>query len=256
MKPTSFLLPLILLTAPVAIASAGAAAAPTAGAGTKAKTQQVYQLDYMEREPGVEDYEVVMLVSDRYIRIDQPGEDSGYIVYDDRARTIYSVSHFDKSTLVIKPFDFSEKNSPAKASVEYLQLADAPQVAGHSIYNYRVFSGEGENEETCSEIQLVENILPEVRSMLKNYQQVVSGQQVKMADNKITEMQNACFFIDQIYNTGAYYDKGMPIQEWHSNDRFRLLTSYKKVQVSPDRFKVPQHYRQFSIDRNSKMAID
>lgn len=232
----------------VPLISAAAIAAPETG------SQQVYRLDYMEREPGVDDYEVIMLVSDRYIRIEQPGDDSGYIVYDDKDRTIYSVSHFDKATLVIKPFAFSDKNAPAKATVEYLELADAPQVSGNSIYNYRVFTGEGESEETCTEIQLVENILPEVRSILKNYQQVVSGQQVKMVDNKITDMKNACFYIDQVYNAGAYYDRGMPIQEWHSNERFKLLTSYKKVKVSKDKFNVPQYYRQFSIDKNSAIA--
>ncbi|HEB81590.1 MAG TPA: hypothetical protein ENJ11_01875 [Gammaproteobacteria bacterium] len=232
----------------------------TAVAGQKTdnqkETQEVYQLNYMEREPGVDDYEVVMLVSDRYIRIDNPGEDSGYIIYDDKLKTIFSVSHFDRSTLVIREFPFSEDASPAKSSVEYLELADAPPVSGNGIYNYRVYTGKDDAEQTCSEIQLVENILPEVRAMLKNYQQVVSGQQVKTADNTLSDVHGACFYIDQVYNAGKYYDKGMPIQEWHSNDRFKLLTSYKKVNVSRDSFKVPENYRQFSVDKDSKLLIE
>jgi len=217
-------------------------------------TQQVYQLSYIEREPGVDDYEVTMLVSDRFIRVDEQDEASGYIVYDDRDKVIYSVSHYDKSVLVIKEHHFSEKDSPVKPVVEYLQLDDAPTVSGSEIYNYRIYIDDGkggaESEDTCTEIQLVENLLPEVRKILHNYQKVVSGQQVKMSDNKITDVHNACFYADQIYNTGAYYDKGMPIQEWHSNERSKILTSYKKIAVGMDRFIIPKEYRQFSVEKN------
>ena len=223
------------------------------------QTQEVYQLSYIEREPGTDEYEVTMLVSDRYIRIDESGEESGYIIYDDEKKVIYSVAHQDQSILVIKQHEFSEKKSPVKAEVEYLQLADAPMVSGKNIFNYRVFvkSGAGvvDEEDTCTEIQLVEDLLPKVRVILQNYQKVVSGQQVKMVDNKITEMQTGCFYVDQIYNSGAYYEKGLPIQEWHSNERSKILTTYDKISVDPAKFKIPENYRQFSIDKDSKFSL-
>ena len=230
------------------------AAQPEGGADVS--STEVYQLSYLEREPGVDDYEVNMLVSDRYIRVDEVGEESGYIIYDDEQKTIFSVSHFDKSVLVIKQHVFSEEDSPVKHEVEYLELADAPLVSGRAIYNYRVFTGTGENEETCAELQIVEGLLPKVSKLLKNYQQVVSGQQVKMTDNVVNEIQTACFFVDQIYNTGAYYDKGLPIQEWHSNDRSKILTTYKKVKVDPGKFEYPQDYRKFSVDDSTRMSLD
>ena len=221
--------------------------------------QEVYQLKYLEREPGTDAYEVVMLVSDRYIRIDETGEDSGFIIYDDEQKIIYSVGHQDKSILVINQLKFSEKNSPVKAHVEYLQLADAPTVSGKHVFNYRVFVKTGaavvDEEETCTDIQLVEGLLPEVRGILQNYQKVVSGQQVRMTDNKITEMQTSCFYADQIYNSGAYYEKGLPIQEWHSNDRSKMLTTYKKISVASDKFNIPENYRQFSIGKDPEIAI-
>jgi hypothetical protein len=227
------------------------------------KNQQVYQLSYIEREPGTDEYEVTMLVSDRYIRIDETDEKSGYIIYDDKDKVIYSVSHFDKSVLVIKEYPFSEGSSPVKAGVEYLQLDDAPSVSGKAIFNYRVFiddenkknTADAGEEKTCTEIQLVEGLLPEVRKILQNYQKVVSGQQVKMTDNKITEIQTDCYYADQIYNLGAYYEKGLPIQEWHSNERSRLLTGYDKISVDPEKFKVPADYKQFSVDKDSKILI-
>ena len=232
-------------------------------AQTKKDGEEVYKLSYIEREPGTDEYEVTMLISARYIRIDEEGESSGFIVYDDKDKVIYSVSHHDHSVLVIKQHVFSTAGLPVKPTIEYLPLADAPMVSGKNVFNYRVYinennskgESENENEETCIEVQLVENLLPEVRAILQNYQKVISGQQVKMADNKITDRQTACYYIDQIYNTGDYFEKGLPVQEWHSNERSKILTGYSKVSVAADKFTIPQDYRQFSIDANSKSFI-
>ncbi|VAW53936.1 hypothetical protein MNBD_GAMMA06-1557 [hydrothermal vent metagenome] len=253
-KKLSFNLFLLLLAQNICFS----AAAKTETKNAK-KTQEVYQLTYLEREPGTDEYEVTMLISDRFIRIDEVGEKSGYIIYDNKKRIIYSVAHQDKSVLVINQHVFSEQDSPVKTKIEYLQLADAPVVSGKNIYNYRVFVEKGKSvaneEETCMEFQLVEALLPEVRKILQNYQKVVSGQQVKMVDNKITEMQTSCFYADQIYNTGAYYEKGLPIQEWHSNERFKMLTTYNKISVDSDKFKIPESYRQFSIGEDPTFVM-
>jgi len=116
-------------------------------------------------------------------------------------------------------------------------------------------AGVVDKEETCTDVQLVEGLLPEVRGILQNYQKVMSGQQVRMTDNKITEMQPSCFYADQIYNSGAYYEKGLPIQEWHSNDRSKMLTTYRKISVASDKFNIPESYRQFSVGKDPEIAI-
>ena len=246
---------ILLLSAMIAVPAYQVDASQSKSADGASSTE-VYQLSYIEREPGVDDYEVNMLVTERFIRVDEIGEDSGFIIYDDELKTIFSVSHFDKSVLVINQHVFDEKDSPVKHEVEYLELADAPSVSGKAIYNYRIFTGSKENEETCAELQIVDGLLPDVARMLRNYQKVVSGQQVKMTNNIVDDIQTPCFYVDQIYNTGAYYEKGLPIQEWHSNERSKILTTYKKVKVDPTRFSYPAEYRKFSVDDSTRMSLD
>lgn len=229
------------------------------GNKSEKKMLAVTQLSYVEWEPSIDSYGVTMLVSDRYIRIDEDGEESGYIIYDDKDKTIYSVSHSDKSVLVINEHAFSSEASPVKSFTEYLPLADAPQIAGKNIFNYHVFVKQGDSDtgkNSCMKIQLAENFLPEVSKMLQNYQKVISGQQVKMVDNKVTEMQSPCFYVDQVYNEGSYYEKGLPIQEWHSNDRFKILTSYKSIEIESSKFSISENYKQFSMDNNSKRFLE
>ena len=211
-----------------------------------------YGLYYIEREPGIDEYEVKMTVSDRYVRVDE--DEGGYIIYDDKEQVIYSVSHHDRSVMVIRANPFTDEKIPVKAVVEYLELADAPKVDGRQIYNYRVHPLKSEDE-TCTELQLVEGLLPDVRKILKRFQLVISGQQVSLTDNVIDEMRDACYYIDQIYNAGDYYDKGLPIQEWRSNERSRILTSYKKEKLKQRLFDIPQDYRQFSIDKDSRTPL-
>ena len=236
---------LSVLLAGTTVQAAGPDAAPAA-------ELDGYGLYYIEREPGIDEYEVKVTVSDRYVRVDE--DEGGYIIYDDKEQAIYSVSHHDRSVLVIRANPFTDEKIPVKAVVEYLELADAPQVDGKQIYNYRVHPLKSEDE-TCTELQLVEGLLPDVRKILKRFQLVISGQQVSLTDNVIDEMRDACYYIDQIYNAGDYYDKGLSIQEWRSNERSRILTSYKKEKVKPGLFDIPEDYRQFSISKESRTPL-
>ena len=206
-----------------------------------------WRLTYQEKESGVDPYEVRMLVSRRFIRIDIVDDDSGYIVYDDARKTIYSLSHYDKKILVIHRRPFSSDDSGVRAQVEYLALSDAPTVAGKPVFNYRQYVSHGKQEETCAELQIAEGLLPEVAQILKRYQQVVSGEQTQLLKRTIEDVQTDCYLADQIYNDGRYYDHGLPIHEWHSNEKSRSLLSYKKIMIDPKVFALPGNYRHFSI---------
>src|SRR4030042_4246306 len=57
-------------------------------------------ISFTESSPDGE-YPVPMLGSDKFLRIEDGDTQDGFIVFDRAARTIYSVSHAGKSTLVL-----------------------------------------------------------------------------------------------------------------------------------------------------------
>ena len=57
------------------------------------------ELIYKEIEENTEPYTVRYQVTRDHIRIDDESDSSGYIVFDIKGNTIYSVSHYDKSIL-------------------------------------------------------------------------------------------------------------------------------------------------------------
>jgi len=205
------------------------------------------ELIYKEIEENTEPYTVRYKVSRDYIRIDDESDSSGYIVFDIKGNTIYSVSHYDNSILVVPEYPHEPYRPEFEVQVEYKVLDNAPTIQDRKVYNYRVSAVTTVTTETCMDLQLVPGLLPEVASSLQAFQQLVSNQQVINLENTPAEFRTPCYLIDQIYNKGDYYSKGLPVQEWHSNERQRQLINFSRIEVDPAIFEIPLDYRQYSL---------
>jgi len=211
------------------------------------EAKNAVKLVYQEREEGVDPYLVTFTVSSDYIRIDDDSDNSGYIIFDINKNRIYSVSHFDKSILVITQYPETKHNPDFDIDIEYQVLENAPMIAGKPVYNYRVNAIAGDKSDTCMDIQLVPGLLPEVSKSLQSFQKIISGQHVNSLEKTPEEYQTPCYLVDQVYNRGDYYSKGLPIQEWHSNEKRRQLMNFEDVEVDAEIFEIPQEYRQYSL---------
>lgn len=205
------------------------------------------KLVYLEREQGIEPYYVTYTVTNDFIRIDDSSDTSGYIIFNVLENKIYSVSHYDKSILIIPEYRSDSSLPNVKTSIEYSKMEDAPTISGKPVYNYRVTTGTGEDSSVCMDIQLVPGLLPDVASVLQKFQALVSGQHVYNLDNTPSEYHTPCYLVDQVFNAGEYYEKGLPIREWHSNERMRQLVNFEAIDVNPAQFIYPLDYRQYSL---------
>ena len=205
------------------------------------------RLTYTEKEPGTEPYTVTYTVAEAFARIDDESDTSGFIVYDIKQNRIYSISHYDKSILVIPEYSKQAFEPAFKVDIEYTALENAPTVSGKNVYNYVVSAHTTVTSETCMQIQLVPGLMPEVAKTLQAFQRVVSGQHALNVEKTPEEFRTPCYLLDQVHNRGDYYDKGFPIQEWHSNEKTRHLTNFEAVEVDPAMFDIPADYRQYSL---------
>ena len=206
------------------------------------------KLSYQEMEQGTDVYKVIFTVSERYLRIDDESDESGYIIYDNRENRVYSISHQDKAILVIPQYPISDLKADFDINIDYEALEKAPKIAGKAVYNYRVSAVTSVTTETCMDIQLVPGLLPDVAETLQAFQKVVSGQQLMNLEATPEEFRTPCYLVDQVYNKGDYYSKGLPIQEWHSNERMRQLMNFENIEVDDSLFEIPAGYRQFSLN--------
>ena len=219
--------------------------ARTAFAAT-AGTVPAYRLTYEEQEAGTAPYKTQYIVTDRFLRINDLGEPDGFILYDDKTRTIYSVSMFDHRTLVMKNLKYKKIEMDKLVDTSYLPLKDSPKISGHPVYRYRV-NVKGQKKNICADIQVAEKLLPQVTKILQRYKQVLAANQVKDLHKTPDEFKTPCFIADQVYDAGAYYSKGLPVLEWHSNNARKTLLNFEKVKVNPELFVTPVGYKNFSL---------
>lgn len=208
---------------------------------------EAVKLRYQEIEQGVEPYEVVYTVSDDFIRVDDDSDSSGYIVFDRDKSKVYSVSHYNKSILVVPKYPDKSFDPDFELVVEFQALDDVPPISGKKVHNYRVRAVTDGSSETCMDIQLVPGLLPEAAKSLQAFQTIMSGLHSSTLENTPEEFRTPCYLVDQIYNKGDYYQKGLPIQEWHSNQRVRQLVNFENTSVDVSIFDIPPDYRQYSL---------
>ncbi|NNG11916.1 MAG: hypothetical protein HKM88_01570, partial [Halobacteria archaeon] len=86
---------------------------------------------YQEQEAGTDSYPLRILVSPEYLRIDDGYPESDFTLLDRTARTVFSVSHEDRSILVV-PDTTADRQVPPGINMELEQEVDtdAPSVAG------------------------------------------------------------------------------------------------------------------------------
>jgi hypothetical protein len=224
-------------------------------AGTAATKTSATRLIYHEIEEGIEAYDNQYLFTDRYLRISDPDDDSGYILFDANENKIYSVSHFDKSILVVPEYPLKEIKKTYRDVISFDKLHDAPSIDGRPVYSYRgeAVSPDGGKAQLCTDIQLVPDLLPATADMLRRYMQVLSSQQQTDLEKTPPELRTPCFLQDQVFNTGEYYRKGLPVREWHSNGKQRLLLDFGEVEVDSSLFVLPTDYRRFSIEQSGQV---
>lgn len=204
-----------------------------------------YELLYEEQEPGVEPYTSRILVTDRYLRIDDLSDDSGFILYDDELETVYSVSHHNRSTLVIRSGNYERPDLKDSVVISDSELEDAPSISGRTVRDHTV--RQIDNDELCTRVQYVPGLLEEVGEMMHAYQTSLVANQVRTLEGTPPEYRTPCMVSDQVYFDGAIYRKGIPVSESRHNGRKRLLRSYRKSEVDAGMFELPE-YGQFSLD--------
>lgn len=181
------------------------------------------------------------LVTDHFMRIDSGNTGDDYILFDATKKIIYSINHDDQTILTIKSKSWQLPEFIFKRHQVTDKLNNAPELFGKTVSTFRLFA----DKDLCSEIQLVPDVQAESRLMFREYQRVLSGQQAQSLFNTPEDMRSPCFLVDQVFNTGDYFDQGLPVQEWHSRGYVRLLKDVKSLKVDDRLFTLPEKYQSF-----------
>mgnify|MGYP006374701835 CR=1 FL=1 len=205
-------------------------------------------LHFTEQERDGEPYATRMRVSKAYLRIDggraEAGADSGFVLLDRKAQTIYSVSPGDKTILVIKPLPITlPRPEDYTLSVERDKEA-LPQVGGKPVVHYRLLAG----QETCAEVYAAAGLLPHVVDALREYHEILAGEQAQSEMHALKAERSPCNLAEFVFAPARHLDHGFPVRQVSHTGHARQLVDYKLNAMPEEGWStLPPNYRHYSI---------
>lgn len=222
----------------LAVMQAIAAASPPAHAGQRTVPATV--LRFTVQEPGSDPYPARYTITDRYLRIDDDDPASGFILFDRGRRTVYSVSHEERTILELPPVPHGTAPPPGyrQATVRQ-QDARAPRIGGRRPVHLQFRA----NGNICYDVIEVPGLLEPATAALKEYAELAGKRQQATLDTLPVDIRTPCYLLRYAYGTGLPYRQGLPIREWAPDGYRRALLDYhENVPVAAALFDLPKGY--------------
>ena len=201
---------------------------------------------YEEEEQGTGQYPVRILVSKHYLRFDDNYDASDFLLLDRRTHTMFSVSHEERSILVVdrKPGD-SSLPADIVLTEERSEDSNAPVISGRNPLHVRFKA----NDDLCYEAVVVPGLMERVTVALTEYAELLGLRQLDSLESVPEAMQAPCFLSRYVYRPARHYREGLPVREWDAEGYLRTLMDFgEKRSVSPGLFVLPDGYEQFQIN--------
>lgn len=200
-------------------------------------------LSFNESSPDGAAYPVRMLVNDRFLRIEDGDMRDGFILFDRAAKTVYSVSHVDKTTLVLRSQPI--KLDVPKTFVHKVEQAaeKLPDVGGKTVTHRRLLT----NGELCFEVYAADGLLPEALAALREYHRTLAGEQAVMQTSVPAGFQSACDLAEFVFLPARHLEFGFPVRQISRAGVTRQLLDFKVgVPVEKGLFDLPADYKQIT----------
>jgi hypothetical protein len=215
----------------------------TQPAGESTDQATVTLLNYQEQEAGVQPYPLRIFVNARFLRFDDGFDASDFMLMDRDTRTIYSVSHEERSILVIPDHPAADA-LPAGIELSEVHDADtdAPKIAGKQPEYIRFLT----NGTICYHAIVVPGLLQQASAALAEYATALGNRQFSDMSSVPAEMQTPCFLSRRVYTPARHLLAGLPVSEWDETGYRRTLVDYRETAtVGTQLFELPEDYERF-----------
>jgi hypothetical protein len=199
-------------------------------------------LSFIESGPDGE-RPVRMRVADDYLRIDDGDAGNGFILLDRRAGTVYSVSHGDRTVLVLRAGPVT-LTPPQRFENTVERVTEVlPAVAGRPVTHFRLLT----NGERCFDVYAAEGLLPEAVAALREYHQALAASQAEGQARVPTAFQSPCDLSEFVFLPARHLEFGFPVRQENRHGVTRQLVDYRTgMPIRETLFEVPKDYRQIT----------
>ena len=225
-----FLLAALLMLAPVSCSE------PTTPAAV---------LYFVEHEPGAEPYRTRMIITAGFLRMDGGADSEDFLLFDRADGTIYSVSGADRQILVIRPRPMDAK-PPASLTHKVVPDSNAfPAVGTHKVSHYELLT----NGKRCYDLYAAAELMPEAVVALRQYREVLAGQQAKTLAMMPADMQSACDLANNVFLPTRHLEHGFPVRLVDMTGKTIELVDYNtEFRATATMLRLPADYKHLRVE--------
>lgn len=202
-------------------------------------------LYFVEHEPGAEPYRTRMVVTAGFLRMDSGSEDIDFLLFDRADGTIYSVSGAERQILIIRPRPMDAK-PPADFRHQVVRdNAAFPAVGGHKVSHYELLT----NGQRCYDLYAAADLLPEALLALRQYREVLAGQQAKTLPLAPPGTLSACDMANNVFLPARHLEHGFPVRLSDMTGKTLELVDYNaEFRATAAMLRLPADYKRLTIE--------
>ncbi len=214
---------------------------------------QALSLSYLETEQGVDPYPVRMLVTDRFLRLDDGAGSTDYLLFNREDKAIYSVTTEDQRVLKIpfRKITLNKASGPVVAVVEN-KAEDLPTFMNQHATHHSLLVGKNQ----CYNVVAVAGLYPDAVMAMREYLLTLAGEQAVNLNKTPVDMQEPCMLSNLVFSPLKHLEYGFPLREWDYRGYVRELLNVETVTVDTSLFKVDPTYQVLMITADGLAAAD
>lgn len=215
---------------------------------------------FVEQEDGVEPFQTRMIITKKFIRIDDGKGSDSFVLYDRVKKVVYSTNPDEKTIMAVheKKLKKGETFEPpfklTHSVKEMPDLKDAPAINGVTAKHYQLIT----NGENCYDVVSVKGLMPDVVTALTEFNNHMATDSMVTFNNMPADMHDACDMTLTTFKPSSQYEFGFPIQEWGKRNYSRSLVNYD-VNYKPEAklFVLPEGYKHYTVQelREGKVSF-
>lgn len=200
---------------------------------------------YKVWEQGLEPYDSRILVTEDYIRLDEPGAASGdYSLYDRKTKTIFNVSEEDQSIFAMKPpKPITQMPEELVLSIKKAVNEQAPTVAGKVPVRIQFLT----NGKVCRESNVLNDFLVAEAKAMAELHQTLGWIQQQTINSVPVDVQTECDLSDIVYQPERGYQNGFVLSEQKPSKRQLLIDFKTDFELKQGFFELPENYKRMDM---------
>lgn len=204
-----------------------------------------YMLMFSEKRTFEPEGPVRMIITDKFLRIDEGSNNGDFILFNRQSKSIFNVVKEEKTILAIKPVTKTvEPPFPLRWVIESqtsqaLMRSQQNNEAAATHFKYML------NDKPCFNLVTINNQLVETLDAMREYNQVLANE---LKSNYHHLAGQECQEAIDIFDPNIRFQYGFPLREWSAYGYQRFLVDFQKDVIFPESlFVLPKNYENISI---------